>query len=72
MRRAFAYAFEKTRVTTEVMDGFSIEHDSLVPRPNGWCVEDEFDWHYYDARPDLGNQLLDDLDSTSIQPLDSG
>ena len=61
LRRAFAYAFDKTRVTSEIFDGFSIEHDSLVPAPNGWCAEDEFDWHYYEARPDIGNQILDDL-----------
>ncbi len=61
LRRAFAYAFNKTRVTTEIMDGFSVEHDSLVPLPNSWSIEDELDWHYYDARPDIGNQILDDL-----------
>ncbi len=61
LRRAFAYAFNKTRVTTEIMDGFSVEHDSLVPLPNSWCIEDELDWHYYDARPDIGNQILDDI-----------
>jgi len=61
LRRAFAFAFNKTRVTQERMDGFSIEHDSLVPLPNGWCAEDEFDWHYYTAQPDIGNQILDEL-----------
>ncbi|MGY5881909.1 MAG: ABC transporter substrate-binding protein [Candidatus Thorarchaeota archaeon] len=64
LRRAFAFAFDKTRVTNEVMDGFSIEHDSLVPYPNGWCVEDQFDWHYYTAQPDIGNQILDELNFT--------
>ena len=60
-RRAFAFAFDKERVTVEIMEGLSQEHDSLVPYPNGWCVEDEFDWHYYDDRADIGNQILDDL-----------
>ena len=60
LRRAFAFAFNKTKVT-EAWDGFSIEHDSLVPQVNEWCVEDQFDWHYYDARPDIGNQILDNL-----------
>ncbi|MCK4567480.1 MAG: hypothetical protein KAU48_09245, partial [Candidatus Thorarchaeota archaeon] len=32
-RRAFAYAFDKTAVTVDIMDGFSQEHDSLVPYP---------------------------------------
>ena len=64
LRRAFAFAFDKTRVTAEVMDGFSIEHDSLVPQPNGWCVEEKFDWHYYTAQPEIGNQILDNLNFT--------
>ena len=46
-RRAFAFAFDKTRVTNEVLDGLSIEHDSLVPEVNPWCVEDQFTYHYY-------------------------
>ncbi|MHA2045366.1 MAG: ABC transporter substrate-binding protein, partial [Candidatus Thorarchaeota archaeon] len=40
-RRAFAFAFDKTRVTAEIMDGFSQEHDSLVPYPNSWSIEDD-------------------------------
>jgi ABC-type transport system substrate-binding protein len=61
LRRAFAYAFDKTRVTSEIMNGFSIEHDSLVPQPNSWCIENDLDWHYYTDQSDIGNQLLDDL-----------
>jgi len=61
LRRAFAFAFDKTAVTVDIMDGFSQEHDSLVPYVNGWCVEDELEWHYYDDRADIGNQILDDL-----------
>jgi len=61
LRRAFAFAFDKERVTDEIMDGFSQEHDSLVPAPNGWCVEDEFEWHYYTDQSDIGNQILDNL-----------
>ncbi len=64
LRRAFAFAFDKTRFTEEIMDGFSIEHDSLVPLPNGWCAEEQFDYHYYTAQPDIGNQILDDLNFT--------
>ena len=63
-RRAFAFAFNKTKVTEYVMGGLSIEHDSLVPLPNSWCAEDEFDWHYYTAQPDIGNQILDELNFT--------
>jgi ABC-type transport system substrate-binding protein len=60
-RRAFAYAFDKTRVTIEIMDGFSQEHDSLVPYPCSWCIEDEMPYHYYTGQPDIGNAILDSL-----------
>jgi len=58
LRRAFAFAFDKTAVTVDVMDGFSQEHDSMVPYPNGWCVEDQFTSHYYTDQATLGNELL--------------
>jgi ABC-type transport system substrate-binding protein len=58
LRQAFAYAFDKTRVTSEIMNGFSIEHDSLVPQPNSWCVEDQLVPHYYSAQSEIGNILL--------------
>jgi ABC-type transport system substrate-binding protein len=61
LRRAFAFAYDKTRVTSEIMDGFSREHDSIVPYANGWCVEDQFTYHYYTAQVATANQLLDDL-----------
>jgi ABC-type transport system substrate-binding protein len=61
LRRAFAFAYDKTRVTTEIMDGFNQEHDSIVPYVNGWCVEDEFTYHYYTNQSSIGNQILDDL-----------
>ena len=64
LRRAFAFAFNKTRVPEEGHSRFSIEHDSLVPLPNGWCAEDQFDWHYYTPQPEIGNQILDDLNFT--------
>jgi ABC-type transport system substrate-binding protein len=60
-RRAFAFAFDKTRVTVEVLDGFSQEHDSIVPYPNGWCIEDDMPYHYYTAQPEIGNAILDSL-----------
>ncbi|MFW9788115.1 MAG: ABC transporter substrate-binding protein [Candidatus Thorarchaeota archaeon] len=58
-RRAFAYAFDKTAVTSEIKDGFSQEHDSLVPYTSGWCIEDDMPYHYYTAQVDRGNQILD-------------
>jgi ABC-type transport system substrate-binding protein len=60
-RRAFAFAFDKTRVTVEIMDGFSQEQDSLVPYVSGWCIEDDLPYHYYVGQPDVGNHILDNL-----------
>jgi ABC-type transport system substrate-binding protein len=68
LRRAFAFAFDKTRVTNEVYDGFSVEHDSLVPSPSHWCIEEDLGWHYYTNQSDIGNQILDALNFT----IDSG
>ncbi|MGQ4911207.1 MAG: ABC transporter substrate-binding protein [Candidatus Thorarchaeota archaeon] len=67
-RKAFAFAFDKTAVTSEVMDGFSQEHDSLVPYPNSWCIEDSLPYHYYTAQVDRGNAILDALNFT-IDPV---
>jgi ABC-type transport system substrate-binding protein len=58
LRRAFAFAFDKTRVTSHVYNGWSREHDSVVPYPNGWCIEDELPWHYYTAQPEVGSALF--------------
>ncbi|RDE14328.1 MAG: hypothetical protein C4K48_06405 [Candidatus Thorarchaeota archaeon] len=58
LRRAFAFAFDKQKVTTDIMGGWSQEHDSLVPFVNSWCIEDELMPHYYSAQATLGNQLL--------------
>jgi ABC-type transport system substrate-binding protein len=60
-RRAFAYAFDKERVRVEIFEGESQLHDSVVPYVQKWCIEDDFPYHYYTARPDIGNQILDDL-----------
>jgi ABC-type transport system substrate-binding protein len=60
-RRAFAYAFNKTRVTTEFPAGLFNVHDSVVPETSSFCIESELDWHYYTDQSDIGNQILDDL-----------
>ena len=60
-RRAFAYAFDKQLLRVNIMDGFSQDHDSLVPYCNQWCIEDDLPWHYYTAQPDVGNSILDEL-----------
>ncbi|MHA1963683.1 MAG: ABC transporter substrate-binding protein [Candidatus Thorarchaeota archaeon] len=58
-RRAFAYAFDKTRVTAEILNGFSQEHDSVVPYSNSWCIEDDLQYHYYTGQAATGAAILD-------------
>ena len=67
LRRAFAFAYDKTRVKSEAFHGNSIEPDSLVPVVSDWCIEEDFDWHYYTDQSDIGNQILDSL-NFSIDP----
>lgn len=64
LRRAFAYAYDKAAVISDVIDFPAIVHDSLVPLPNMWCVEDSLPWNYYAAQSDIGNQILNDLGFT--------
>jgi ABC-type transport system substrate-binding protein len=61
LRRAFAYAFDKTGVAKDYWHRFARLHDSVVPYANDWCIEDDLSWHYYDAEPDIGNAILDSL-----------
>jgi len=58
LRRAFAFAFDKTSVTEGLFGGLARNQDSLVPYVNPCCVEDEFEWHYYSDESNLGNQML--------------
>ncbi len=61
LRKAFAYALDKVALSEEVFDGYSMPHDSVVPLPMSWCIEDDLAGHYYNAEPDIGNRILDDL-----------
>lgn len=65
-RRAFAYAFNKTRVRSELLPlGMQTqEHDSVVPYSNSWCIEDDLSYHYYDAQADIGAAILDEAGFT--------
>jgi ABC-type transport system substrate-binding protein len=67
-RRAFAFAFDKSRIVADVWGGNGQEHDSMVPYPMSWCIEDDLAYHYYSAQPGLGNQLLNDAGFT-INPM---
>jgi ABC-type transport system substrate-binding protein len=61
LRRAFALAFDKVLAKETILSGFSREHDSLIPYCNPWCIEDEFDYHYYTDDSAAGNAILDQL-----------
>lgn len=64
LRRAFAFAFDKTQMTPEFLNYPTFVHDSIIPRPNSYCVEDDLPWHYYTNQSDIGNQILDSLNFT--------
>ncbi len=64
LRRAFAFAFDKTQMTPEFMNGPVTVHDSIIPKPNSWCIENDLPWHYYTNQSELGNQILDTLNFT--------
>ncbi|TFH00523.1 MAG: hypothetical protein E4H14_19560, partial [Candidatus Thorarchaeota archaeon] len=69
LRRAFAFAFNKTAEVEEIMDGFAQEHDSVVPYTNSWCVEDDFAAHYYNDETTIGDALLN---ASGLFPYDGG
>lgn len=62
LRRAFAYAYDKD----DISEGWCLcpyykMQDSLVPYVNGFCIEDQLDYHYYTPEIAKGNQILDEL-----------
>ncbi|MFW9792890.1 MAG: ABC transporter substrate-binding protein [Candidatus Thorarchaeota archaeon] len=60
-RRAFAFAFDKTRVQDDIFLGLSEMQDSLVAYTNTFfSIEDTLPYHYYNPEVAIGNQLLDD------------
>jgi ABC-type transport system substrate-binding protein len=67
-RRAFAFAFDKVYVRAEIFEGLAQEHDSIVPSVNDMCIENQLPYHYYLAQPDIGNQILNELNFT-IDPV---
>jgi ABC-type transport system substrate-binding protein len=61
LRRAFAFAYDKTQVQTDVFQGQSQLQDSLIPYANDlFCIEDDLPYHYYNPEAAIGNQLLND------------
>jgi ABC-type transport system substrate-binding protein len=61
LRRAFAFAYDKTEVQSDIFQGYSQLQDSLVPIVNSeFSIEDELPYHYYNPELAFGNQLLND------------
>ncbi|MFW9961364.1 MAG: ABC transporter substrate-binding protein, partial [Candidatus Thorarchaeota archaeon] len=60
LRRAFAYAFNKTEVSDTVFDGRSYPIDSPLPAANPWSIEGEVGYSYYDAQINMANSILND------------
>ncbi len=59
LRRAISFGMNKTEACEKEWNGLASPQDSPVPLGNPYCVESLLPFHYYNARLDLGNQLLD-------------
>jgi ABC-type transport system substrate-binding protein len=60
LRRAFAFAYDKTAVQTDIFQGLMRLHDSVVVYTNDlFSIEDDLPYHYYNPEPAKGNALLD-------------
>lgn len=62
LRRAFAYAYDKD----DISEGWCVSpfykmQDSIVPYVNGFCIEDQLEWHYYDSDIAKGTEILNNL-----------
>jgi ABC-type transport system substrate-binding protein len=63
-RRAFAFAFNKSKAVEHIYEGHASLHDSIVPSAYRWCAEDLLEYHYYEADIERGNAILDELGFT--------
>ncbi|MFO7835406.1 MAG: ABC transporter substrate-binding protein [Candidatus Thorarchaeota archaeon] len=59
-RRALNFAVDKQAISADVWDGLSEPQDSCVPKVNPFSVEEDLNYHYYEANVELGQQLLED------------
>ena len=58
-RRAFAFAFDKERVCSEIFDGTSIPLDSPIPILSSFSIEGQLDYSYYSSNYEIAEALLD-------------
>ncbi len=59
-RRAAAFAFDKHKISEDILGGLAQPQDSVVPVVSPWTIEGQLPYSYYDANPEFGNQLLNE------------
>ena len=60
-RRAIAFSLNKTRIIEEAWLGYAELLDCHIPQQHPACIDNEMQYHYYDANVEEGNRILDDL-----------
>ncbi|MHA2424082.1 MAG: OmpL47-type beta-barrel domain-containing protein [Candidatus Thorarchaeota archaeon] len=59
-RRAFAFALDKERISTEVQDGTSIPQDSPIPQASSFSIEGQLGYNYYSSDYSTAIMLLEE------------
>ena len=60
VRRAIAFSLDKNAISSEIFEGFSGSQDSPVPKQNGWSIEGQLPYTYYEQDIETGKALLED------------
>ena len=60
VRRAIAFALDKNAISADIFEGFSGSQDSPVPKQNGWSIEGQLPYTYYEKDVETGIALLED------------
>ena len=58
-RRAIAFSMDKNAISSEIFEGFSAAQDSPVPKQNGWSIEGQLPYTYYEQDIATGVALLE-------------
>ncbi len=59
VRRAIAFALDKNAISSDIFEGFSDSQDSPVPKQNGWSIEGQLPYTYYEQDIETGIALLE-------------
>jgi len=59
VRRAIAFALDKNAISSDIFEGYSASQDSPVPKQNGWSIEGQLPYTYYEADVEEGKRLLE-------------